>query len=75
MILPLVFALRAVCPAVISILSMFCCALVFTGSGHEAELARQGAHLSSILEGVGEEGKVNRELAGLLVERLDSSRK
>ncbi|KAF6255934.1 hypothetical protein COO60DRAFT_159596 [Scenedesmus sp. NREL 46B-D3] len=45
------------------------------GSGHDAELARQAAHLSSILEGVGEEGKVNRELAGLLLERLESSRK
>jgi hypothetical protein len=45
------------------------------GSGHEAELSRQAAHLSSILEGVSEEGKVNQELAGLLVERLDSSRK
>ncbi|WIA39345.1 hypothetical protein OEZ86_005457 [Tetradesmus obliquus] len=45
------------------------------GSGHEAELARQGEHLSSLLQGVGEECKVNRELAGLLAERLDSSRK
>jgi hypothetical protein len=49
--------------------------LLCTGSGHDAELARQAAHLSSILEGVGEESKVNRELAGLLLERLDSSRK
>jgi hypothetical protein len=51
----------------------FLCACA--GSGHDAELARQAAHLQSILEGVGEECKVNRELAGLLLERLDSSRK
>lgn len=48
---------------------------VSPGSGHDAELARQAAHLSSVTEGVAEESKVNRELAALLVERLDSSRK
>lgn len=45
------------------------------GSGHDAELSRQASHLAGVVEGVGEESKVNRELAALLVERLDSSRK
>eukprot|EP00879_Flechtneria_rotunda_P008629 GHRR01009042.1.p1 GENE.GHRR01009042.1~~GHRR01009042.1.p1 ORF type:complete len:354 (+),score=172.66 GHRR01009042.1:1967-3028(+) len=45
------------------------------GSGHDAELARQAAHVSSITEGVAEEAKVNKELANLLLKRLDASKK
>eukprot|EP00878_Enallax_costatus_P014822 GHUV01015514.1.p1 GENE.GHUV01015514.1~~GHUV01015514.1.p1 ORF type:complete len:290 (+),score=104.15 GHUV01015514.1:618-1487(+) len=45
------------------------------GSGHVAELSRQAAHLSSVTEGVAEESKVNSDLAALMMERLDSSKR
>lgn len=44
-------------------------------AGHAADLARQAAHLSSLTDLVAEESKVNRELAGLLQERLESSKR
>jgi hypothetical protein len=45
------------------------------GSGHAADIARQSAHLIGVTQAVAEEGKVNRELAGLLVERLEASKR
>ena len=45
------------------------------GSAHEAELARQAAHVASLLERVSDESRVNKELAALLGERLDSGRR
>jgi hypothetical protein len=44
-------------------------------SGHAADIARQSAHLISVTQAVAEEGKVNTELAGLLVERLEASKR
>jgi len=44
-------------------------------AGHAADLQRQAAHLDSLTRAVAEESKVNRELAGLLVERLESSKR
>jgi hypothetical protein len=54
------------CPAL-------CC--VRADAGHAADLARQAAHLNSLTGSVAEESKVNRELAGLLLERLESSKR
>jgi hypothetical protein len=50
-----------------------CC--VRADAGHAADLARQAAHLHSLTGSVAEESKVNRELAGLLLERLESSKR
>lgn len=44
-------------------------------AGHAADLARQASHLESVVQAVAEEGKVNRELAGLLLEGLEASKR
>lgn len=49
--------------------------LALADAGHAADLARQAAHLSSVTRAVADESKVNRELAGLLVERLEASKR
>lgn len=54
---------------------MPCAWLCLADAGHAADLARQSAHLNSLTDSVTEESKVNRELAGLLVERLESSKR
>jgi uncharacterized protein YggU (UPF0235/DUF167 family) len=38
-------------------------------------VARQAAHLASLTAAVADEGKVNKELGGLLVEQLEASKK
>lgn len=52
-----------------------CSCMRVADAGHAADLARQAAHLSSLTDSVAEESKVNRELAGLLQERLESSKR
>lgn len=50
-------------------------AAAFDGGGHEGEVDRQRAAVKELDEQVAAESKINRGMASLLCERLDSSRK
>ena len=67
-VLPCIFCIR--CTALAHCTSRYCT----QGGLHEAELQRQQADIEAIAADAAEESKVNREVAKLVVQRLEDGR-